>query len=132
MESEILLDEIKVMYVKSEDGPQGAAAAFSTLEGKLSTLKGRRFYGIISDEGKTYLAAVAVVAGEDPRALGFGETSIPEGKYVKTKIWDWGGKIDQLYPTFKSLASKYPEDISRPRIEFYRSQKELIIMVPIL
>lgn len=132
MESEVELKEIKVMYVKSESGPAGAGYAFTKLESKLLSIKGRRFYGLISDEGKTYLSSVAVEAGDNPEALGFETTTVPSGKYIKTKIWEWMSRLDEIYPTFRTLSKKYKEDASRPRIEYYRSQKELILMLPIL
>jgi len=132
METEILLNEIKVMYVKSESGPQGAGYAFTGLESKLPSIKGRKFYGLILDDGKTYLSSVAIADGDDPKALDCAVTSIPAGKYVKTKIWEWMDRLDEIYPTFRSLSKKYKEDKCRPRIEFYRSQKELILLFPIL
>lgn len=132
METEVVLKEIKVMCVKSESGPAGAGYAFTKLESKLPSIKGRKFYGLISDGGKTYLSCVAVEEGDNPKALEFGVTAIPSGKYVKTKIWEWMDRLDEVYPTFRSLSKKYKEDTSRPRIEFYRSQKELILMLPIL
>lgn len=132
METEVVLNEIKVMYVKSESGPAGAGYAFTKLESKLLSIKGRKFYGLISDGGKTYLSCVAVEAGDSPETLGFELTTIPSGKYIKTKIWEWMDRLDEIYPTFRSLSKKCKEDTSRPRIEFYRSQKELILMLPIL
>lgn len=132
MESEVVLKEIKVMYVKSESGPQDAGYAFTKLESKLLGMKGRKFYGLISDEGKTYLSGVAVEVGDSPETLGLEVTSIPAGKYVKTKIWEWMDRLDEIYPTFRSLSKKYKEETTRPRIEFYRSQKELILMLPVL
>lgn len=131
MSSEVMLDEIKVISIKSANGPMGAGAAFTKLESHLPTLKGRKFYGLVSDVGKTYLACVALTSEDKPEIWGLEVSSIRGGKYAKTKIKDWPKNLDQVLPAFEWLSKEYKEDSSRPRIEFYRSQTELILLLPI-
>lgn len=132
MSPEIILDEIKVMFVKSDNGPAGASATFVKLESYLPSLKGRKFYGLISGEGRNYLACVALTPEDKPEVWGLEVGSIPAGKYAKTKIKDWPKNLGLILSTFESLSKGSREDISRPRIEFYRSQQELILMLPVL
>jgi len=39
--------------------------------------------------------------------------------------------LDKIGPLFDSMAARSKEDTSRPRIEFYRSLYELILMLPV-
>ena len=128
METKINLDPIKIIYVESENGPQEAAKAFAKLEKNLS-LKGRKFYGLISEEGRRYLASTTLIDGNEK--LGFPIGEIPGGFYVRTKIDDWQTKLSLVISEFNKLSEKYEEDATKPRIEFYRSQKELFLLLPI-
>lgn len=61
---------------------------------------------------------------------------IPSGSYVKIKIENWTNKVHMIKQIFVSLAKECEEngyiiDSNRPSIEFYKSLKELIIMIPI-
>ena len=45
------LDDFEVMYVEAVDGLSGGQAAFQDLEGRLDSLRGRRFYGTVDGTG---------------------------------------------------------------------------------
>lgn len=127
------LDDTPVMYVKSANGPAGATEAFNKLEAKLSTLKGRKFYGLIfgSPPNLIYWATVAISADDDPKYFGFPVWTIPGGKYAQTKLKDWNNNLDQIPKLFSELVTQYKIDEERPSIEFYRSMEELLLLVPI-
>lgn len=57
---------------------------------------------------------------------------IPGGRYVRAKMKDWSRRIPEIGKTFMALAEQYPADPSRPSIEYYRSQEELILHLPVL
>jgi len=57
---EATLSEIPMMYIVAEDGPAGARAAFNQLEGKLASLRGRKFYGTFQPVTGEYRACVAI------------------------------------------------------------------------
>lgn len=120
------------MFVKSDNGPVGASHAFTKLESYLPSLKGRKFYGLTYDEGQTYFAGVIPTSEDKPGLWGLEVKNIPAGRYVKTKIKDWSRNLDQILPKFELMSQENKEDLSRPRIEFYRSQTELILLLPVI
>ncbi len=61
---DVTLQDIEVMCVRAEDGPQGARGAFRRLEAKLSSLRGRKFYGTY--HAGEYHACVVLQPGDDP------------------------------------------------------------------
>ncbi len=126
---EVILNDIKTMYVKSEKGFETAKEAFDRLETGLKSLKGRKFYGVLYNG--VYLACVELTKGDEPKKLGFEIYIIPGGKYIKEKINDWTKHLADIGPVFDRMIKKNEEDISRPKIEFYKSQRELFLLLPI-
>jgi hypothetical protein len=126
---------IDVLRVRADMKGKGPKAAFDTLESKLPTLKGRRFFGTFRmlDDGEEYYACVEKLPTEDPAALGLEAGTIPGGRYVRRRVWDWesvvaAGKMKEISQEF---ARGYVLDPDRPSIEFYRSMKELHILLPL-
>ena len=112
------------MYVESTTGLAGAAEAFRQLEARLPGLKGRRFYGTFQPPDGPYRACVAIEPGDDPRA-------IPGGEYGRAKLDNWENHIPEIGRTFERMARECERDPSRPSVEFYRSQKELVLLFPV-
>lgn len=130
---EVTLEPIQVMYVESGSGIAGSAEAFSKLEKPLPTLKGRKFYGTYDCENGIYRACIKLeIENDKPKEWGFKITNIPGGKYVKDKIMDWVGKENLIGKIFTKLSKNNLVDESRPSIEFYRSQRELILYLPVI
>lgn len=128
---EVNIDNILVMAV-SVTSVSNSTVAFNQLESKLDTLKGRKFYGCLTGppETGTYRACVALISTDNPKVLGLDTWTIPEGKYLRTKIINWPGQEHLIGQTFKEMSQTTNIDTSRPYIEFYRSQKELILLLP--
>jgi hypothetical protein len=132
-ESVVQLSDIAVIYMAGERGKpisEQAPAAFDKLEAKLATLKGRHFYGVVVDG--EYRACVALRPEDDRNHLTHPTWTIPGGKYVRRKIADWETHRDEIGPTMMRLRDRKDLDVSRPCIEYYRSQRELLLMAPIL
>src|SRR3989344_3174713 len=128
--NETIIGDIKVMCVKALGGPkEGAAQAFNEIESRFSSLKGRKFYGVLHNG--EYRACTAIIEGENPEVLGLETMVIPGGKYARIKIEDWEQHTDLIGSSFEKMAGEKEADPTRPRIEFYRSQKELILLFPI-
>lgn len=127
---EIELDDIPVMYVVSPDGPKGSGDAFKKLEQAINRqLKGRKFYGTMFNG--EYRASVAIIDGDIPEKLGLPTWTIPGGKYFKEKLADWEKHISEIAHKCEEIIAKVNFDKARPVIEFYRSQKELYLFIPI-
>jgi len=126
------LPDIPVWSVPTT-GVKNSGKAFALLESKLSSLSGRKFYGLLYGDTESGIYRTCVERGDyemnDTKSLE--PWSIPGGKYATEKIIDWGNSIEMIGKTFEQLTHMVEIDKSRPQIEFYRSQKELIVMVPV-
>jgi hypothetical protein len=128
----VTVPDTSVMYVAGEAGKpiaEQAPHAFKKLEAKLFSLKGRKFYGVVL--GDEYRACVAIDPHDDPNSLPHPTWTIPGGKYVRRRIPNWEQHLDLIAPTCQILCRRSDFDQSRPIIEYYRSQKELLVMVPV-
>jgi len=128
--------DVEVLRVLADWKGGGPAEAMQRLESKLPSLRGRKFYGAfrLLPEGEEYFACVEKFATDDPRAMGLDVGIIPGGLYARRKIFDWDKVIaaGQLGTIFRGMVAQYPLDPSRPEIEYYRSMKELHLLVPVL
>ncbi len=127
--------QVDVLRVRADMNGKGPKGAFAVLESKLPTLKGRRFFGTIRarEEGLEYYACVERLATEDAATLGLESATVPGGRYVRRRIWDWAavvaaGKMEELS---QDLARGHVLDPDRPSIEFYRSRKEMHFLLPL-
>ncbi|OWP55966.1 MAG: hypothetical protein B2I17_08265 [Thermoplasmatales archaeon B_DKE] len=129
-----------LMGLKSENWVYTASQTFYKLESKLVSLKGRRFYGLTREEDgrDVYYACTRIEDGDVPEDIGLLRLTIGRGMYDRELLKDWNRKLAgtnieglaELFQTmFKRNAGKIDPD--RCCVEFYRSQKELFVMVPI-
>lgn len=130
---EVTLDDIDVMYVESPNGPEGAKAAFDELEAHLPDMRGRKFYGTFQPPDGPYRACVAMQAEDDPKALGLAKWTMPGGRYARRTLDDWAEHIPQIGEIFGAMSREYGEryDPNRPSIEFHRTEKEVVLLLPI-
>ncbi|HTP54932.1 MAG TPA: hypothetical protein VML94_08270 [Thermoplasmata archaeon] len=136
MDTYVEREEIEVLRVRADMKGAGPAEAFRLLESKLASLRGRHFYGTIRilPEGEEYFACVQRQEGEEPERMDLELGRIPGGLYVRRKITDWESIIaaGRLPSIGREMAETYTVDPSRPEIEYYRSRKELHLLVPVL
>ena len=127
----VTLQDTTVMYVAGEKGKpiaEQAPQAMRRLEAGLASLKGRKFYGVVL--GDEYRACVAVAAADADQHL-FPTWTIPGGRYVRRRLLDWSSHLHLISPIFEELRRRPDADPSRPAIEFYRSERELLLMAPV-
>ena len=127
---QVTLPEVQVMYVESSAGLAGASEAFDRLEARFPSLKGRKFYGTFQPPAGPYRACTAIEPTDDATALGLKTSAIPGGKYARRKLLNWQTRMPEIGTAFQSMAKEGERDSSRPSIEFYRSEKELILFLP--
>lgn len=126
------LPPIKVLYIPSKNGVLGGEDAFTTLESKLPTLRGRKFYGLVFGvpPNETYWASVAWTDSDKPMPgckLGI----IPGGKYAQERIYNWEKNLSLIGKTFGNLILQNNIDLKRPSIEFYHGMNYMVARVPI-
>src|SRR5689334_12831655 len=92
MDEQVILPDLKVMYVESPTGTAGAAAAFDQLESRLPSLKRRKFYGTFQRPLGPYRACTAIEAGENSAMMGLSTGVIPGGKYKRRKARGLAGQ----------------------------------------
>ena len=131
MSEPVILAEVPVMYVESGTGLAGASQAFDLLEARFLSLRGRKFYGTFERPAGRYRACTAIKADDDVPRLELKTWVVPGGKYRRQKLLDWQTKIADIGKTFESMAMQGEPDPDRPGIEYYRSQKELVLFLPV-
>ena len=127
------LPDLRLMVVRADEFPSGIKAAWDKLESRLSSLKGRKFYGVSRDEGSqvAYFAGVVPTSDEEITALGFPTMTIKGGKYARAKLLDWSDHTEKIGQTFSELMRDFPMDPDGWALEYYRSQSELHLLIPI-
>ena len=118
-------------YVESTAGIAGGPKAFNDLESRLATLKGRKFYGTFHYPHGPYRACVALQEDDDAGSLGLATWVIPGGKCARKKLNNWSERPQRIGEDFAILAEQNDVDPRRPSIEFYRSHREVILLLPI-
>lgn len=133
-----LIDQpaLRLIVAPPKSFPDGVPGAFSELEKPLESLRGRKFYGLAytTSEPMEYLAGLVPADAEEETRfamLGFSIKDVPGGPCARVKIVDWRSKLDQLAPMFREMISEYGYDSTRPQMEFYRSLKELHLLLPV-
>jgi len=126
------LSPVLVMTVKAEGGTRGANEAFELLRSKLPTMRGRRFYGIYYPSTGEYRACVEKKQGERAESYGLEAWTIPGGAYLTRKVDDWDSKLSEMPKMFEELVGNDTVDRTRPSVEFYRSQRELVLYMPVI
>jgi hypothetical protein len=123
-----------VMSIKASDMQLGIPTAFAKLEMVLPSLKGRHFYGACRCVGTAleYWACVAPFVDTEFELYGLEPFTLPEGKYAYCKLLNWAEQVTKIKHVFMDMENYFAHDSSRPQIEDYRSQNELVLYLPIL
>jgi hypothetical protein len=130
--SEVNFPDTLVMYVAGDPAkpiPEQAKQAFAALEAGFTSLKGRKFFGVII--GNEYRACSSITDTDKTSGLPHPTWTIPGGKYARLRIPDWEKNTDQIGVAFEKLYYLSGVDPTRPAVEFYRSQREMFAMVPV-
>ncbi len=127
------LQEMPILRVKADMKGKGPSAAFSLLESKLPTIKGRKFYGTFqfTPDGEEYYASVVRIDSDDPEKMQLETGVIPGGWYARGKLMDWDKNLSKLAGIFEEMARTHDVDPKRPSLEFYRSHAELHLFLPV-
>ncbi len=129
----IELPSLRLITVRAARFPEGTREAFAALEGKLSTLRGRRMYGLVysTPAGLEYHAGLVPESEEEVQRFGFPVRESPAGRWARTKLMNWEEHLSEIGPTIGRMIGEFGIDASRPTLEYYRSHRELHLMVPL-
>src|SRR5438046_9964984 len=87
---ETTLNDIPMMCIVADGGPEGAREAFNRVESKLPSLRGRKFYGTFHPTTGEYRACVACVPGDEPARRGLAVGVSCGGHYFQRNVKMWG------------------------------------------
>ena len=127
------LPNLRLMVTRADEFPAGIKAAWNRLESRLSSPKGRKFYGVTRCEGSqlAYFAGVVAEGDEEVAALGLPTIMVKGGEYARAKLLDWPNHTDQIGQILGELMRDFPMDPNEPTLECYRSQSELHLLIPL-
>lgn len=122
--------EIPVKFVAGDRAlpvPEQAHSAFEQLEQSLGSIRGRKFYGVVS--GGEYRACVAIQPNEPADSTPV--YLIPGGRYYCHRIDGFLGDPSRIGQLAEDLIARSDFDSSRPVVEFYRGHDKLSLRVPV-
>jgi hypothetical protein len=131
----VQMHDFSLIVVRADnDCEPDIKAAWRVLESKLSSLKGRKFYGVCQREpsGMAYYAGLEPLSTDEVKLLGLPTLSIRGGKYVRVKLSDWPKHTDQISPIVDQIEKTFRIDPERPVLEHYRSHSELHLLAPLM
>lgn len=128
------IQALQVMGMKVCRFPEDVQATFSAIENKLIGKKNRKFFGAlnVSNDVPDYTACIEQSFFDEPAKLGLESYQLPGGKYITGKLINWTLNTHLIKEMFGEMGHKYIFDASRPQLEFYKSKRELILMLPIM
>ena len=127
------LDDTPVLYhaIPGEPDEIHVAAQRAWMElAEVVELPGRQTYGYWHPPELEYRACSSLEDGDDPTALGLGETVLPGGWYRRASL-DGDDAYARIGPTIDELAEDANVDRSRPILELYRGHNEVDVLVPV-
>ncbi len=130
----LTLPPILTMSVQVNQFPDGVKSAFNSIEKKLPSKNGRQFFGAVSIKNNEFSYKACLVQKEayEHLVLGLDNYTIPGGKYVTHKLLNWTKNTHLIKEIFGEMEYKYRFDASRPQLEYYKSSRELLLMLPVV
>ena len=134
MDSFILGEDIKVMYVTATDFPEGVERAHIQLHAMLTEKERRRFFGIswLGEDGHfIYKAACDEMEPGEAQKLGLETFTIKEGPYNSFYIKDFMEDVGSIKRAFKLLLEQHEVDPDGYCLEWYIGDNDVKCMVPL-
>jgi hypothetical protein len=121
----------KVFGFQVKNFPDKIGEAFDELMNKLPDGKQRTYYGVSWMEGNDVIYYTAVEQKSEGEAETFGakKFTIGKGEYLAETIPDWMPKVGSIKDVFGKMMSDPRTDLTKPCIEWYKSDKEMICLM---
>ncbi len=133
MEKYELKDNVKVFGIQVKTFPYGIEQAFDALFKMLPAESRMRSYCGISKFGKDgsilYYAAAEEIFNGEAEKYSCDRFIIEKGEYLTETIYDWYKKTDCIKDVFHILMQDTRIDKTKPCVEWYKSNDEMICMV---
>jgi hypothetical protein len=131
METIILDDDIKVMYVTATSFPDGVMAAFDKLYALISPDGSRRIFGISRPEKGviTYRATAEEMVEGEGKKMSCETLVLKHGKYQAITIHDFMKNIPAIGAAFQQILSQPGIDPDGYCVEWYLNGEDVQCMV---
>lgn len=124
---------ITVFGNKVHSFPTGIGEAFDELIKKIPKGDERTYYGIswCIDNRITYIAAAEQKSENEPLKYNCASYTVERGEYLSVTVHDWQDKVACIKDVFTEILKDRRVDNTKPAIEIYKSNKEMLCMVAI-
>jgi len=133
MEKLTFENDVKVFGIEVKTFPAGIGEAFDELIKMTGDAAGKRnYYGISSmnNEGKMMYKAVAEEKFEgEAKKFNYDNGLIEKGKYLYETLYHWQNKTCMIKDIFYSIMNDDHVDKTKPCIEWYKNDDEMLCMV---
>ncbi len=131
MEKYNLKDDVKVFGTTVKTFPAGVGEAFDSLVKMIPGGFNRPYYGIAEMNGSKmnyYATALETFDGEAEK-YHCEEHIIEKGDYLGETVKDWRNKTDCIKDVFKDILRDGRVDATKPAVEWYKDNEEMVCMV---
>jgi hypothetical protein len=135
METYELKKDLNVFGFQVNDFPNGIGKAFDTLVEKVPGGFNRSYYGIstMTKDGKfIYLATALEKNPGEAEQLHYQRYKIENGVYLTETVHNWRKKTDTIKDIFHRMMQDERADKTKPCMEWYKNEDEMICMVKTL
>lgn len=124
-------DDVKVFGFQAKTFPHGIGEAFAELIKMLPEGDQRPYYGIseCTKEGFIYKAAALETYDGEAEKYGCEKYVVEKGEYLTETVLDWRSKTNCINSVFGEIFKDEHCDKSKPCIELYKNEEEMICMV---
>lgn len=131
MEKLNLEQDLKAFGMQVKTFPNGIKEAFDGII-KMLPAKDKRFYYGISEctnEGIIYIAATAETFEGEGSQYGYDSYVVEKGEYLAETVVGWLNKTHGIKDVFEQMFKDDRADRSKPCIEIYKNDDEIICLV---
>lgn len=132
MKTITLVNDVEIFYVTASSFPEGIPAAFDELEKRVSSLSGRKRYGISRPENVgaiVYKAAVAAEYAGEGKKYGCETMRILHGEYISIDVNDYPNHIMDIGCAFRDLLADPRIDPNGYCVEEYFNETDMRCIV---
>jgi hypothetical protein len=123
----------KVFGFQVKTFPNKIGEAFDALMQQIPEGDKRSYYGISWIEHTTiiYYAAAEQKSDDEAQKFNAREFTIGKGNYLREVLTDWMPKVGQIKEIFDEMLKDPRVDLTKPAIEWYKSDSEMWCMMKI-
>jgi hypothetical protein len=132
MEKLIFENDVKVFGIEVKTFPLGISEAFDELIKKTGDCAGERNYFGVSymNNGKMIYKAVAEEKfNGEAKQFNYEESMIEKGEYAFEVLKNWQSKTNCIKDVFESMMNDERIDKTKPAVEWYKNNDEMLCMV---